>query len=561
MKSPDHVHRLRIPLLIAVITPAAILVLWETASAESQRDIRVVISYMIAMLGMMLMLSWYVLFGPGTRRRRWTTGLSLLGLVAVFFTLFRFEFSGDMVFRRISFRWSRHDDHRLEEHRQNTEATPASETIVLDSASPTSFPAYRGHHRDGIVLEGPPLEVSQPPTSITPLWRQPIGGGYSQFAVAGNTLITIEQRRGSEAIVAYDRVSGAERWKFEYPAYFQEALGGNGPRATPTIDGNDVFSLGATGVLVCLDGRTGAMHWTRNILEDAGSPNLTWGMSGSPLVWDNAVIVNPGCNRPDLSGKAVAAYDRKTGEILWQTGDAPAGYSSPMRATLAGKDQILLFDGRGLVGIDPVQHKELWRFPWQTSQDINVSQPLVLEGDRVYISSAYDKGGAMLRITQEGEGLTAKPIWENKNLRCKFTSPVLGAGSEYIYGLDMGILVCLDAKTGERTWKRSRQANYGHGQLLRSGDQIVVMAESGELAVVSADPKEFRELLRFPALKGEKTWNCPALSQGVLYLRNSREMAAYDLKSPPDKKTSDAERPPGGPQRRQDVESFASKDR
>src|SRR5207253_1242770 len=147
------------------------------------------------------------------------------------------------------------------------------------------------------------------------LWRQPCGGGYAGFAVAGNLAVTIEQRRDQEAVVAYDTATGRERWAYAYPAQFTEQLGGPGPRATPTIAGRDVCSLGATGHLVCLDAATGQLKWAVDILTD--NQNLTWGMSGSPLVYDNVVVVNPGAQTEAAKGRAVVAYHRATGKEIW----------------------------------------------------------------------------------------------------------------------------------------------------------------------------------------------------------------------------------------------------
>ena len=163
------------------------------------------------------------------------------------------------------------------------------------------------------------------------MWRQPVGGGYASFAVAGDLAVTIEQRRDQEAVVGYDVATGHERWTYSYPAHFVERLGGPGPRATPTIRDGDVYSLGATGVLACLKAATGELKWSVNILD--GQPNVAWAMSGSPLVYDRFVVVNPGAQTAANQGKAVVAYDRETGKPVWRAGSARAGYSSPMLVT------------------------------------------------------------------------------------------------------------------------------------------------------------------------------------------------------------------------------------
>ena len=272
------------------------------------------------------------------------------------------------------------------------------------------------------------------------------------------------------------------------------------------------------------------MKWSVDILKD--NQNILWGMSGSPLVFDNVVVVNPGAQTAAAAGRALVAYDRATGEEVWHGGNHRAGYSSPMLATLAGRRQILLFDGEGIGGYDCQTGKELWWHEWETMNGINVAQPVVLEGDRVFVSSAYGVGCNVFHIVNSGTVLKAEPVWSapNKKMQCKFTSPVAYQG--FLYGLDEGYLACLDPATGERLWKGR---NYGHGQLLLSGDLLVILGERGNLALVKASPQwdgsTQNEVASMPALHG-KTWNCFALVDGIAFVRNDTEMACYDLKEP-----------------------------
>jgi outer membrane protein assembly factor BamB len=339
----------------------------------------------------------------------------------------------------------------------------------------------------------------------------------------GKVAVTLEQRGDNEAVVCFDTPTGRERWQFGYPAHFSERLGGDGPRATPTISQGDIFSLGATGMLVCLNGSTGDPKWSVNILE--GNRNVIWGMAGSPLVYDEVVVVNPGAQTETASGKALVAYDRRTGKPVWSAGRWRAGYSSPMLAKIAGVRQILLLDGEALGGFDSKTGKELWQFKWdETLNGINVAQPLVLEDDRVFISSGYGIGCAVVQVTRSGDRWSATQVWKNKMMRCRFSSPVVSKG--YIYGLDEGFLVCLDPTTGQRKW---RQGRFGHGQMLLWGDLLAILSEMGEIVFVHAKAEGYQELKRFPALDG-KTWNYLCLAQGgMLFVRNHLEMACYRL--------------------------------
>jgi outer membrane protein assembly factor BamB len=220
----------------------------------------------------------------------------------------------------------------------------------------------------------------------------------------------------------------------------------------------------------------------------------------------------------------VVAYGREHGDKVWEAGDHRASYCSPMLATLAGKRQVLIFDANGLAGYDADGKRgELWRHEWKNAQEINVAQPIVLDSDRVFISAAYGSGAAMLKVSQDQGNWTVKQLWTSMKLQSRFSNPVTYQG--YLYGLDQGVLVCLDSDEGGRKW---RGTNYGQGQLLLAGDVLVVLAEDGELALVEATPKAFHELGRFQALDGH-TWNYPTLAGGKVYVRNDREMAAYDL--------------------------------
>jgi outer membrane protein assembly factor BamB len=513
--------RYGLPLLIVALAGAWIALVRLWPSDEFLLVYRNASTVMIGMLGVFLLLIWLLAFSG----LRWWLRLAIPVIVAasVWAMVGDLSCTGDML-PLVRPRWQPSALAAIEAyHRSHPDATGAGPADLSRMWS-TGFPGYRGVTRDGIAT-GPALlrSWSQPPRA---LWRHPCGGGYAAFAVAGDSAVTIEQRGPQEAVVCYDRDTGKERWAFAYAADFRELMGGEGPRATPTIARGDVFALGAHGHLTCLDGSNGNKKWQVNILDE--NDNIHWAMSGSPLVYDDVVIVNPGAQR---AGKnALVAYDRKTGDEVWGAGAQRAGYSSPMLATLGDKRQILLFDADGLAGYDADgKDGELWRYPWRsvqgdkpTQEGINVAQPIVLDGDRVFLSAAYGMGSAMLHVTRNGDEWAVEKLWRNMRMQSRFSNPV--AYQEHIYGLDEGVLACID-EDGKQKWKGER---YGHGQVLLAGDVLVVLAEDGELALVEATPEAFRELGRFQALDGH-TWNYPALADGKAYVRNDREMACYDL--------------------------------
>ncbi len=504
-----------------------------------------------------LLLTLWALFFSGWHKLKVVLALALLMGGAV--GLFRVERDGDMRATLHAREWALHlfgvaheDD--VAAHRKRQADLLQKRPIDLTPQA-TDFPGYRGSDRTGIV-EGPALAhdwTQRPPRVV---WKQPTYGGYSAFAIVNGFLFTLEQRGDNEAAVCYDADNGNELWVHSWRARFEEKMGGDGPRASPTVYDGDVFAFGAFGKLVCLNGKTGELKWSVDTL--AGSQNLTWAMSGSPLVYGDLVVVNPGSQTADRAGRSVIAYDRRTGKEVWAAGNAKAGYSSPMLTRLGGRWQVLVFDATGLGSYDPQDGVELWRHPWRTGDGINVAQPLVLETTwipplalglasgsitltpivahkgQVFIASGYGRGGVLLEVGEEAKKWRVQELWTtNRNaMRCKFTSPIFREG--YIYGLDDGDLQCISAEDGRIAWSDKRRPaegkGYGHGQILGCGDLLVVLTEFGEVALVDAKPERFNELGRLKVLEGNKTWNNPAMADGRLYIRNHREMACVDLR-------------------------------
>jgi outer membrane protein assembly factor BamB len=321
-------------------------------------------------------------------------------------------------------------------------------------------------------------------------------------------------------VAAYDLRTGRELWTNGWDGEFTESMGGDGPRATPTYHDGLVYALGALGELRALDARTGAVVWRRNILSDSGADNLDWGMSGAPLVVDDTVIVLPGGG----GGRSVVALHRRTGQPAWQSLDDRQAYTSPMLMTIAGVKQIVFVTATRVVGVTPEGGRLLWEFPWATQMGINAAQPLLLDDDRVFVSSSYGQGAAVFEVIRDGDRFSARQVWANTRMKNRFSSPLYHAG--HIYGLDESILACVDARTGDLKWKAGR---YGYGQVLLAGDRLIVLTEQGEVVQVRATPEGHEELARFQAISG-KTWNHPVIADGFLLVRNLREMAAFDIR-------------------------------
>ncbi len=531
-------------LAIGVLTIVAVIYIW-TADFSS-RQMQIQWTGQIVILAVLLLLVWLLFFS----RLRWKARLISFGAIVLLLSaipaLFRLRgISGDIL-PILEWRWAK----------SNVVALPASSPISIDtmaaakslkaSSSPesdpslpaasarsqaveekvkaaareisTDYPQFLGPHRNAMV-HGIKLHrdwTKHPPKLV---WRQPLGAGWSAFAVSGNFAITQEQRDRIELVVAYDLKSGQVIWSHGDSASYESPITGNGPRATPTIAGNRVYTLGGTGMLNCLDLATGKRIWSKDIIQDNSSQINGWGMSGSPLLLDSLVVVSAG----GREGNSLVAYHQDTGTRIWSGGNDRAAYSSPLVATIAGIRQILIFNQNNVAAHDPATGQILWQQEWPGGSEC-VAQPVPLPSDRVFVSTGYGIGCKLFQI-QRGENgaLHASLIWETNKLKAKFTNVIHRDG--YIYGIDDGILVCLDLTNGERKWKAGR---YGHGQIISVGDLLLIQAESGNIVLAEVNPQAHVELARFAALNS-KTWNNPALAGRYLLVRNDREAACYEL--------------------------------
>jgi outer membrane protein assembly factor BamB len=410
----------------------------------------------------------------------------------------------------------------IERDRAAQRTDPVAEVIAIPAAA-ADWSDFRGPARNGIYTARP-IKTDWPNRELTPMWKRPIGAGYASFVTARindvDLAFTIEQRGTQEVVAAYDVATGRERWTSKWSANFREFMGGDGPRATPTYFDGYVYAQGAVGELRALDAATGETIWRTNILEDARASNIQWGMSVSPLIVDDTVIVLPGGSR----GQSVVAYNHRTGAHAWSALDDRQAYSSPMLVTIDDVRQVLLVSATRIMGITPDNGALLWDYPWTTMYDVNAGQPFVVGANRVFMSSGYDKGAVVIEIAMNGSRGSVREVWRNNRMKNQFTSSIVYDG--YVYGLDESIMACLDVETGAVMWKGGR---YGYGQIAMADGHIIVLTEDGDLALVRATPEKHAEVARFSVLDG-KTWNHPAFSDGRLLVRNLKEMAAFDLR-------------------------------
>lgn len=378
---------------------------------------------------------------------------------------------------------------------------------------------FFGTNRDGRV-DAPRLARDWKAAPPRELWRHEIGGGWSSFAVVKGHAWTQEQRGEQECVTCYDLFTGALVWSHADPARFTQWQGGEGPRATPTVHDGKLYTYGATGLLNGLDAATGKALWQRAVLAENTSSNIEWGLSASPLVVDDLVVVTGGNTR----GPVLFAYRRDTGAPVWKAGDDRASYASPVLATIAGRRVILSNNARGLSIHDPATGAVLLDHAWGSDKWPKASQPVVVGEDRVFLSGGYGMGCLLLKVeARPGGTWSATEVWRGMRMKTQFNSPALRDG--HLYGLDDGRLACVDVATGERVWK---DGNYASGQSLLVNDLIVIQNEGGSVHLCAAKVGGFEELGRAEALSS-KTWNLPVLAGRYLLVRNDREALCLEL--------------------------------
>jgi outer membrane protein assembly factor BamB len=409
-------------------------------------------------------------------------------------------------------RWSKTPEERLlAKAGDEPTALPSTTAGVRTGAD---WPGFRGANRDGVV-HGALIKTDWAAAPPVELWRRPIGPGWSSFAVRRDLLYTQEQRGDDEVVACYNVTTGKPVWRHRDATRFWESNAGAGPRGTPTLNNGRVYTFGGTGIVNALDAGTGAVVWSRNAASDTKTKVPGWGFASSPLVVDNIVVV--------AAAGTLVAYDLATGEPRWFGPNGGGGYSSPQLLTIHGIPQILLLNGTGAISVAPSDGKRLWEYPLSTNTRI-VQPALTADGD-VLVHDGEGNGMRRLAVAPGPGGWTVEERWTSDGLNPYFNDFVVHKG--HAFGFDGSSLACIELKDGKRKWKGG---SYGHGQLVLLPDQdlLLVLSEEGELALVGATPDQFKELARFPAIKG-KTWNHPVLVDDILLVRNGEEMAAFRL--------------------------------
>ncbi|MDA7934289.1 PQQ-binding-like beta-propeller repeat protein [Akkermansiaceae bacterium] len=460
--------------------------------------------FVVAVFGVALI--WLIFFS----RLTWRNRLIGIGLMMLPAALLKIDGHTGSFFPQLSWRWSKTSATEMPE----LTGEMAKEGEAIETAGPAYFPRLLGENMNNRVT-GELLPDGWAGKEPKELWRIEMGEGWSGFAVAGRFAYTMDQRGSAETTTCYELETGNAVWSHAEEVRFEESMGGNGPRSTPTVDGGKVYSFGATGILNCLDARTGDLIWRKNVLRETGQSVPKWAKSCSPLIVDGKVIVTLGSEAKEN----LAAFTVESGELVWRSGDYPSSYASPVVATLAGNRQIVAVLQKAVAGFEIATGEELWSFPIGNPQS-NCASPLIV-GNTVITSSGYGYGTHRIEIEKVENGFEAKELWHSLKLKAKFADMIIDDG--YLYGLNDGRLTCLDLETGKSTW---RGGNYGHGQLLGVGEHMIVQSEQGDVYVIELNPEDEIVVSEFDALD-HRTWNHPALAGRILLVRNDREAVAF----------------------------------
>ena len=397
---------------------------------------------------------------------------------------------------------------------------------------------YRGANGDGSCPEK--ILTSWPAGGPKRLWAAKTPTGFSSFVVAGGKAFTVISRdidgARSEVCVALDADTGKELWATptgiaKYRGGGDSGAegnsGGDGPRSTPAVSAGHVYVYSATLTLHCLDAATGKSLWKKDIAKEFNGHNIDWESAMSPVIEGDLLYIAGGG-----AGQAMLAFNKATGDVVWKTGDDAMTHATPVVATIHGVRQVIFLMQSGLVALDSKTGKPLWRFAFPYRVATGCSP--IVAGDVVVCTAGYDIGGAACQVTESSGGFEAKELWRSKGnavMASLWSTPVQKDG--YLYGMisykkfGTGPLKCVDVKSGAVKWE---QPGFGAGNVVLAGDYLIALSDAGDVVIVKASPESYQELARTKAVQG-KCWSTPALSNGRLYVRSTKEGACLDLGS------------------------------
>jgi outer membrane protein assembly factor BamB len=391
-----------------------------------------------------------------------------------------------------------------------------STAALAPSSSAKDWPHWRGPYRNGMTSET--LLLDQWPADGPKIaWKAKVGLGYSSFAAEGGRVVTMGHAEEKDTVFCFDAATGKELWKHSYPAELGDKYFDGGTTGTPTIEGEQVFTLSRWGDVFCFNAADGKVIWSKNVQTETGAQLPDWGFGGAPLVQGDRVFLNV--------GEAGLALDRKTGAIVWKSEPKAAGYSTPLPVKSGDETLGVFSSGQTYVAVNLKDGKPVWSARWLTQYGVNAADPII-EGDRLFLSSGYGKGAALFKLG----GPEPEQLWKSKALATQMNAAVLYKG--HLYGVDgdttgKASLKCIEFATGAEKWSHP---GFGSGGLIIPDGRIIALSGTGELMIAPATPEGFKPTAQAQVIGG-KTWTAPVLANGFIYCRNSRgDIVAIDVR-------------------------------
>jgi outer membrane protein assembly factor BamB len=432
---------------------------------------------------------------------------------------------------------------------------PATETLPPDLATRPGddWSAFLGPRRNGISAERG-FTFDWPATGPRIVWQAKLGTGYSAPAIARGRLYHFDRYGNEDRLICREAETGKEIWSVASPTGYDDMLGyNNGPRCSPVVDGNRVYTFSAEGRLRCVDATTGKQVWEIDTQNRFNVVRNFFGVGSTPLVWGDLVIANIGGSPPggptDVyaargavqgNGTGVVAFDKRTGEVVWKASNELASYSSPVAADINGRPWCFVYARGGLVGLDPRTGKVDFEYPWRAPllESAIASTPVVV-GDEVFLSESYAVGSSLLKVRPGGFDIVWKDDRQtrDKSLLLHWNTPVYHEG--FLYGssgrhASNAELRCIEWKTGKVRWS---QPALGRASLTYADGHFICLAENGTIHVLRASPNAYEPVrsieLRDDAdidLLTPPAWTAPVIARGLLYVRGDDRLVCLDLR-------------------------------
>lgn len=394
--------------------------------------------------------------------------------------------------------------------------------VALCGSVQAQWPQWGGPNRD-FIADATGLAESWPESGPKELWKRDLGEGYSSVLVDGGRLYTMYRSAddAKEVVIALDAGSGDTLWEYKYDAAPAEGHAdqfGRGPRSTPLIVGDRIYTIGVSGKMHCLNKHDGKPYWSKGLWDEFGGNILQHGYSSSPIAYKGTVIVLAGGE-----GASLIAFDKTSGSVVWKSQDIKNGYSTPILIEFEGSPQLVTFMREVVIGVNPDNGSLEWTYDFDGT---NMAQPIWDADENTLFVSALRVGTRALKMTRQDGKIVLKEVWKTRKVQFYHVNPI--AVGDYVYGSSGGgpcFLAAINRKTGKVAW---RKRGFAMATAVMADGKFIILDEDGQLAIIRATPDSF-EVLSQVSLLDEVAWTVPTVVGKKLYLRDKKTIRALDL--------------------------------